>query len=155
MHTSEQNGLDDVVQTRMSALLYSAMFRSVVGWAIFFMHTLRCLFLTQQVGCEGYDYPDDPFILKGSCQLIYSLKTPSEYPTWDGGDAWRSRGAETEGRNLGNRLATWAVLGVIGYILYNILQRANERPARKWNGTVGVTPRNDRAMRRFLYCFDR
>jgi hypothetical protein len=27
------------------------------------------------VGCEGYSYPEDPYILKGSCQLSYSLKS--------------------------------------------------------------------------------
>ena len=26
-----------------------------------------------EVVCEGYDYPDDPFILKGSCGLEYTL----------------------------------------------------------------------------------
>lgn len=23
------------------------------------------------VGCEGYEYPDDPFVLRGSCGVIY------------------------------------------------------------------------------------
>eukprot|EP00639_Heterosigma_akashiwo_P024333 CAMPEP_0206401894 /NCGR_PEP_ID=MMETSP0294-20121207/26581_1 /ASSEMBLY_ACC=CAM_ASM_000327 /TAXON_ID=39354 /ORGANISM="Heterosigma akashiwo, Strain CCMP2393" /LENGTH=265 /DNA_ID=CAMNT_0053858761 /DNA_START=144 /DNA_END=941 /DNA_ORIENTATION=+ len=27
-----------------------------------------------QVGCEGYDHPEDPYILPGSCQLMYELK---------------------------------------------------------------------------------
>jgi len=27
-----------------------------------------------KVVCEGYDYPDDPFILAGSCGLEYTLK---------------------------------------------------------------------------------
>ena len=26
------------------------------------------------VACEGYDYPDDPYILAGSCGLEYSLE---------------------------------------------------------------------------------
>lgn len=26
-----------------------------------------------EVVCEGYDYPDDPYILKGSCSLEYTL----------------------------------------------------------------------------------
>ncbi|XP_042307039.1 store-operated calcium entry-associated regulatory factor [Sceloporus undulatus] len=27
-----------------------------------------------EVSCEGYDYPDDPYILKGSCGLAYTLE---------------------------------------------------------------------------------
>jgi hypothetical protein len=27
-----------------------------------------------EVSCEGYDYPDDPYILRGSCQLGYQLR---------------------------------------------------------------------------------
>jgi len=27
-----------------------------------------------EVNCEGYDYPDDPYVLVGSCQLRYTLK---------------------------------------------------------------------------------
>ena len=27
-----------------------------------------------EVSCEGYDYPDDPYILVGSCALIYKLQ---------------------------------------------------------------------------------
>ena len=26
-----------------------------------------------EVVCEGYDYPDDPYILKGSCGLEYTI----------------------------------------------------------------------------------
>lgn len=31
-----------------------------------------------QVVCEGYDYPDDPYILKGSCGLEYTLELTEE-----------------------------------------------------------------------------
>ncbi|KAM6469530.1 store-operated calcium entry-associated regulatory factor isoform 2-T2 [Liasis olivaceus] len=31
-----------------------------------------------EVSCEGYDYPDDPFILKGSCGLEYTLELTKE-----------------------------------------------------------------------------
>lgn len=31
-----------------------------------------------QVTCEGYDYPDDPYILRGSCGLEYSLDLTEE-----------------------------------------------------------------------------
>lgn len=39
---------------------------------------------TVVVGCEGYDYPDDPYILQGSCGIEYTVKrrvtTPSPPP---------------------------------------------------------------------------
>ena len=34
-------------------------------------------FTRLDVTCEGYDYPDDPYILKGSCGLSYSLSYKS------------------------------------------------------------------------------
>ena len=34
-------------------------------------------FATMNVQCEGYDYPDDPYILKNSCGLSYSLSSRS------------------------------------------------------------------------------
>ena len=35
-------------------------------------------FRQSDVNCEGYDYPDDPYILDGSCVLRYSLETPED-----------------------------------------------------------------------------
>ncbi|KAI1238453.1 hypothetical protein IHE44_0013185 [Lamprotornis superbus] len=31
-----------------------------------------------EVSCEGYDYPDDPYILRGSCSLLFSLELTGE-----------------------------------------------------------------------------
>lgn len=31
-----------------------------------------------EVSCEGYDYPDDPYILRGSCSLLFSLELTEE-----------------------------------------------------------------------------
>merc|ERR1712107_882303 len=31
-----------------------------------------------EVVCEGYDYPDDPYILAGSCGLEYTLELTKE-----------------------------------------------------------------------------
>ncbi len=35
-----------------------------------------------EVVCEGYDYPDDPYILKGSCGLEYTLDYTREGGWW-------------------------------------------------------------------------
>ncbi|XP_069711517.1 store-operated calcium entry-associated regulatory factor isoform X1 [Phaenicophaeus curvirostris] len=31
-----------------------------------------------EVSCEGYDYPDDPYILRGSCSLLFKLELTEE-----------------------------------------------------------------------------
>lgn len=103
------------------------------------------------MGCEGYDFPEDPYILKDSCQLIYSLSGPrrssgsgsgaggsarysrqwedGNNPTWDGRATGGSHsgGVGTE-RSFGSRLVAWAVLGVVGYAMYNMLVRAAAPP---------------------------
>lgn len=95
--------------------------------------------MAQQVGCEGYDYPDDPFILKGSCQLVYSLKGPrkdqryGENPSWDGRRSSNYQETESKGGDFGSRMVTWAVLGVIGYVVYNAFQRANRGAAGEFS----------------------
>ena len=33
-----------------------------------------------KVSCEGYEYPNDPYILKGSCGLIYKLERTGDDP---------------------------------------------------------------------------
>lgn len=30
------------------------------------------------MSCEGYDYPDDPYILRGSCSLLFRLELTEE-----------------------------------------------------------------------------
>ncbi|KAF2980848.1 hypothetical protein EK904_011133 [Melospiza melodia maxima] len=49
-----------------------------MGW-------LRCTdlenayrFGQMEVSCEGYDYPDDPYILRGSCSLLFKLELTAE-----------------------------------------------------------------------------
>ncbi|NWU97964.1 SARAF factor, partial [Upupa epops] len=39
-------------------------------------HTYR--FGQIEVSCEGYDYPDDPYILRGSCSLLFRLELTEE-----------------------------------------------------------------------------
>ena len=40
-----------------------------------------------QVSCEGYDYPDDPYVLKGSCGVSIVAVVPlcnGRFRTWQG-----------------------------------------------------------------------
>ena len=38
------------------------------------------------VQCEGYDYPDDPYILKGSCGIEFSMASPKSSPKYSSED---------------------------------------------------------------------
>lgn len=42
------------------------------------------VFGQMEVNCEGYDYPDDPYITVGSCSLGYSLISRDAYLYWNG-----------------------------------------------------------------------
>lgn len=80
-------------------LAITALFQSIFGedgyfhlWSSRFYFVL-CLFFQWQckadlentyrfgrieVSCEGYDYPDDPYILRGSCSLMFRLELTEE-----------------------------------------------------------------------------
>ena len=75
------------------------------------------------VSCEGYDYPNDPYITAGSCGLQYSLvdRRPAR-------SSYNSYGARVDGapysddyhygRSSGFNIWGWMMVGLIGYILY-------------------------------------
>ncbi|KAF2128291.1 DUF1183-domain-containing protein [Dothidotthia symphoricarpi CBS 119687] len=78
--------------------------------------------------CEGYDSPDDPYILKGSCGVEYRLilteKGQEKYGRGKGG--WRddddneSHGPKTMGERIAGGLFFVVFAGVALWILYNI-----------------------------------
>ncbi|KAK3698184.1 hypothetical protein QZH41_019287, partial [Actinostola sp. cb2023] len=79
------------------------------------------------VNCEGYDYPDDPYILKGSCGLEYSL----DYVGGDHGQSYDSRYDSHQSyhgnhdnrkhhRNSSGWMSTFIMWGVIAFIVYYI-----------------------------------
>lgn len=81
-------------------LAIAALFRSIFGEADRYFHLgnrrfyfILCLSFQWQckadlentyrfgqieVSCEGYDYPDDPYILRGSCSLLFRLELTEE-----------------------------------------------------------------------------
>ncbi|KAM0789811.1 hypothetical protein ACM66B_006662 [Microbotryomycetes sp. NB124-2] len=72
-----------------------------------------------EVGCEGWDGPDDPYVLKGSCGLTYKLvKTPSALD--DGGvysKPWRDEQPLHPLVSLALFLASaWAVYRALGWL---------------------------------------
>ncbi|OZJ03330.1 hypothetical protein BZG36_04221 [Bifiguratus adelaidae] len=89
-----------------------------------------------EVSCEGYDYPDDPYILKGSCGLSYSLigterresdvanDDPRYFPqskplfTYD----WASTKKKWDMDRLIGKAFSYLWAGVALYIVYSIYQ---------------------------------
>ncbi|KAM7435532.1 Store-operated calcium entry-associated regulatory factor [Porites harrisoni] len=78
------------------------------------------------VNCEGYNYPDDPYILKGSCGLEYTIDVV------DGGNNYHYSGHRDHGhhgyshnyysrRHSGSWIGTiimWAIIALIAYYIY-------------------------------------
>jgi len=68
-----------------------------------------------EVVCEGYDYPDDPYILKGSCGVEYMLETSSHK---DSSSSYYS------GMPYSSKKSSWMgdiiVIAIVGIIIYGI-----------------------------------
>jgi hypothetical protein len=81
------------------------------------------------VNCEGYAYPDDPYILAGSCGLEYSLTRSGERGGGRGGQqgGYRSPyasgsqayGGESE-NTIGATFAIWLAAAFIIYVIYKV-----------------------------------
>ncbi|KAH4000347.1 hypothetical protein HBH70_029970 [Parastagonospora nodorum] len=79
--------------------------------------------------CEGYDYPEDPYILKGSCGVEYRLvlteKGHEKFGKGNGGwwggddDDSGSDGPNTFGQQVAAALFWMAFIGVAGWIIYS------------------------------------
>lgn len=96
-----------------------------------------------QVSCEGYDYPDDPFVLKGSCGLEYTIEFTEEglhrerasgssynYNTYQSGNT--SKGESDWGA------VKFIVIVVIMFLIYNTcIKRAPATPNQGPQPTQG------------------
>jgi hypothetical protein len=100
--------------------------------------------------CEGYDYPEDPYILKGSCGVEYRLvltdKGHEKYGKGNGGHWWGGDddGSSRDGpKTMGERIAAglfWMVfIGVAGWIVFNIVRQWGQGPAGA-TGAAGNRP---------------
>ncbi|CAI5441306.1 unnamed protein product [Caenorhabditis angaria] len=63
------------------------------------------------VSCEGYDYPDDPYVLKGSCGLEYEL----EYTSGSGNHGLSRRSGDNW-----DKFGTFIVVVFIIYVIYSM-----------------------------------
>jgi len=91
------------------------------------------------VNCEGYNYPDDPNILKGSCGLEYTL----EYTNQGKQNQHRSNGYDyyasnpTYDSSHGFNWGAFIMLVVIGFIIYSIFKQYNQNSGGEY--TSGQT----------------
>jgi len=68
-----------------------------------------------EVSCEGYGYPDDPYVLRGSCGLEYTLEYTN--PQKQNQNSW---GGNSYGNNYGSydsHKSSWSVGGIIMFII--------------------------------------
>lgn len=79
--------------------------------------------------CEGYDYPEDPYILKGSCGVEYRLvlteKGEAKYGKkkhWSGDDDGDSGYEQTTGDKVVASVFWMIFICVAGWIIYNAVR---------------------------------
>jgi hypothetical protein len=69
------------------------------------------------VGCEGYEYPDDPYILEGSCQVEFKLRDTGSYTSSRG---YGSSHSYSSLDYSGISFSSLVMVVIFGYILWNI-----------------------------------
>ncbi|KAI2487211.1 Transmembrane protein 66 [Pyrenophora tritici-repentis] len=85
--------------------------------------------------CEGYDYPEDPYILKGSCGVEYRLiltdRGREKYGKgggWSGDDDDRPDGPRTTGEKIAGVLFWMLFGGVVLWMIYSALRNRAQGP---------------------------
>jgi len=83
-----------------------------------------------QVSCEGYDYPDDPYILAGSCGLEYTIDRTGVNPSRDSKKSNNGNsGYSTNGWNNGksyqdeesSNFGLLVFICIVGFIIFKAL----------------------------------
>ncbi|GBC02355.1 hypothetical protein RclHR1_04590008 [Rhizophagus clarus] len=99
-----------------------------------------------KVTCEGYEHPNDQYVLKGSCGLKYTLYLVNDYTNDQKEKQWFNNWFDIEkmfningeeDKSLFSTLFGIAWLGMIGYILYNMYLSCM-RARRENNRTTNV-----------------
>lgn len=82
------------------------------------------------VSCEGYDYPDDPYVLKGSCGLEYTIDAVNhgghyhnDYHSGyrDSGHYHNNYYTRNSGKSWLSSIVMWGIIAVIAYYIYQCL----------------------------------
>jgi hypothetical protein len=82
------------------------------------------------VSCEGYSHPDDPYVLKGSCGLEYTLEYTEQGRASQGYNSYNSYGSQyyshqSSGFSWGNVF----MLVIIGFIVFGLLRQCTQNAA--------------------------
>lgn len=95
------------------------------------------------VSCEGYDYPEDPYVLRGSCGLRYKLDFTEEgYRSRDSGHrnpGYDTYHSESYSRSSGFGIGTLIQLCIIGVIIYCVLGSCFGSGQRTTSGALHVS----------------
>ncbi|KAK6605517.1 hypothetical protein H4I95_05323 [Botrytis cinerea] len=87
--------------------------------------------------CEGYDSKDDEYVLKGSCAVEYRLLLTEEGEAKYGKNFWDD-GSGDSSVEKGMGILFWLIfVGVLGWILYSMVQNWRQGPANGQAGRVG------------------
>lgn len=99
-------------------------------------------FGTIEVTCEGYDYPDDPYILKGSCGLRYTIDYTKEGQKQNKGhDYGYGNSNYNYSRGKSGLLADVITLIIVVVIIYAIIKTCLHR--NQYSTTDDDHPDND------------
>lgn len=77
--------------------------------------------------CEGYDGPDDPYVLKGSCGVEYRLLLTDKGEERYGSPGWGDWDGEKP--NAAQGLFWMIFLGVLGWIVWGVYKSWRDAPA--------------------------
>ncbi|KAK5986736.1 Store-operated calcium entry-associated regulatory factor, partial [Trichostrongylus colubriformis] len=110
-----------------------------LGLAVLMLVTCEGSTFQVTVTCEGYDYPEDPYILKGSCGLEYDLEYAHSTRTEGKGkskwsslsSSWSSRSWWSSWLTLEN-ITNLCIAAFIIYVVYSMLSnsRGPQAPPR-------------------------
>ena len=91
-----------------------------------------------EVICEGYDYPDDPYILKGSCGLEYTLELTKEGNNRQSNSANHdygygssnnyNSGYNYSSKNKWSGMGDLVVFGVVCFVIYALYKTCIDTP---------------------------
>lgn len=81
-----------------------------------------------EVSCEGFDYPEDPYILRGSCGLEYTLElTEAGRKRSPSGSSWKSSDWSSQDSSYGSSLLHVLVILGLAYGVYWLFLSGSSR----------------------------
>lgn len=89
-----------------------------------------------EVLCEGYDYPDDPYILKGSCGLEYTIDNTDAGTANQGHDGYSYK--QPKKSSTIADILFWVIIALFLFFLYKtFVTPAGRLPGRSGGGAGG------------------